>query len=102
MLPDGFEFERAEMGNTVRLDVKTPRVVAMRYENNTSQILQKIVVETRTAAAVIALSAHFALKRRTEMNAGRRHGSATRAARACGPVREPNEYSLWDWRSRSC
>ena len=30
VLPDGFEFKRAEMGNTVRFEVKTPREVAMR------------------------------------------------------------------------
>ena len=32
VLPDGFEFKRAEMGNTVRFEVKTPREVAMHRE----------------------------------------------------------------------
>lgn len=38
VLPDGFEFKRAEMGNTVRFEVKTPREVAMRYENSYAQL----------------------------------------------------------------
>jgi hypothetical protein len=38
VLPDGFEFKKAEMGNTVRFDVKTPREVAMRHENSYAQL----------------------------------------------------------------
>jgi hypothetical protein len=38
VLPDGFAFKKAEMGNTVRLEVKTPREVAMRHENSYAQL----------------------------------------------------------------
>ena len=38
VLPDGFEFKKAEMGNTVRFEVKTPREVAMRHENSYAQL----------------------------------------------------------------
>ena len=38
VLPDGFEFKKAEMGNTIRFEVKTPREVAMRHENSYSQL----------------------------------------------------------------
>jgi hypothetical protein len=34
VLPDGFEFKKAEMGNAVRFEVKTPGEVAMRHENS--------------------------------------------------------------------
>ncbi|HEY2525401.1 MAG TPA: DUF1326 domain-containing protein [Candidatus Binataceae bacterium] len=38
VLPDGFEFKRAEMGNTVLFEVKTPAEVAMRHENSYAQL----------------------------------------------------------------
>jgi hypothetical protein len=38
VLPDGFEFKKAEMGNTVRIEVKTPREVMMHHENSYGQL----------------------------------------------------------------
>jgi hypothetical protein len=38
VLPDGFEFKKAEMGNTTRFEVKTPREVAMCHENSYAQL----------------------------------------------------------------
>ena len=38
VLLDGFEFKKAEMGNTVRFEIKTPREVAMLHENSYAQL----------------------------------------------------------------
>jgi hypothetical protein len=38
LLPDGFEFKKVEMGNTVRFEVKMPREVAMRHESSYAQL----------------------------------------------------------------
>ena len=38
VLPNGFEYKEAEVGNTVRFEVKAPRKLAMRHQNTYAQL----------------------------------------------------------------